>query len=64
MAGVFSRLISPLRPIGDPTDLVLEADRLIKDAEKNKGSWALMTAYAGMASAKIELARYLQEYRD
>ncbi|WP_301125830.1 hypothetical protein [Streptomyces cacaoi] len=64
MAGIFTRLTSPLRGLGDPDGLVLDAHRLLRVAEKNDGDWSLMTAYSGVASAKVQLALYLREYRD
>lgn len=65
MAGMLARLTSPLRRINaDPDQLVEEAYRLLRDAEKNHGVWAAMNAYTGMASVKIQLAQYLKEHRD
>jgi len=67
MAGIFARLISPLRQIdADPDQLVVDAHRLIQEADKEKreGRWPLVTAYTGLASAKIQLAPYLKEHRD
>lgn len=64
MAGIFARLTSPLRHIGEPDDLVQDAHRLIRHAEKNDGAWGLMSAYTGVASAKIQLAQYLKQHRD
>ncbi|WP_445520966.1 hypothetical protein [Streptomyces sp. NEAU-174] len=64
MAGIFARLTSPLRHIdADPDQLVLEAYKLLRDAEKNHGVWPEMTAYTGMATVKIQIAQYLKEHR-
>lgn len=65
MAGMFARMLSPLRHIdADPDDLVREAYQLLRRAEQNDGVWPAMSAYTGMASVKIQLAQYLKEHRD
>lgn len=65
MAGIFARMVSPLRRIdAKPDDLVVDAYDLLRRAEESHGVWAAMTAYTGMASVKIQLAQYLQEHRD
>ncbi|MBK3557241.1 hypothetical protein OG596_38940 (plasmid) [Streptomyces sp. NBC_01102] len=65
MAGIFARMVSPLRRIdADPDKLVEEAYWLLKEAEKNHGVWPAMTAYTGMATVKVQIAQYLKEHRD
>ncbi|MFF1498089.1 hypothetical protein [Streptomyces sp. NPDC058304] len=64
MAGIFARMVSPLRRIdAEPDELVADAYQLLKRAEENNGLWPAMSAYTGLASAKIQLAQYLQEHR-
>ncbi|WJV51778.1 hypothetical protein [Streptomyces flavofungini] len=59
------RLVSPLRRIdADPDKLVEDAYWLLKEAEKNKGVWPVMTAFTSMATAKVQIAQYLKEHRD
>lgn len=66
MAGMLARFTSPLRRIdADPDELVVEAYRLLQEAEQEKdGRLPVVSAYTGLASVKLQLAQYLKEHRD
>ncbi|MFD3422391.1 hypothetical protein [Streptomyces decoyicus] len=64
MRRVLERFTSPLRKIDAyPDDLVVEAFRLLDQIPKHPDNWLATTALSSEATARIQLANYLREYR-